>query len=165
MLWARPALTVVGIDAPTVAGSTMSIPAQARARVSLRLPPGIGAPEAVAAMRAQLERSAPWGAEVEIEVEESAEPFVGSTSGPGFEALAGALADAYGRAPVTQGQGGSIPLCNALQRTYPDASIMLIGVEEPGCQIHAPNESVAPAEIERIALAEALFLSRYGAAG
>jgi acetylornithine deacetylase/succinyl-diaminopimelate desuccinylase-like protein len=165
MLWARPALTVVGIDAPTVAGSTMSIPAQARARISLRLPPGIGAAEAVAALRAQLERSAPWGAEVEIEVEESAEPFVGSTSGPGFEALAGALADAYGRAPVTQGQGGSIPLCNVLQRTYPEAAIMLIGVEEPACQIHAPNESVAPAEVERIALAEALFLSRYGATG
>ncbi|MBA3865489.1 MAG: hypothetical protein H0X42_03945 [Solirubrobacterales bacterium] len=39
--------------------------------------------------------------------------------------------------------------------------IMLIGVEEPSCLIHAPNESVDTSEIERIALAEALFLSRY----
>jgi acetylornithine deacetylase/succinyl-diaminopimelate desuccinylase-like protein len=164
MLWARPALTVVGIDAPSVAGSTMSIPAEARARISLRLPPGITGEEATAAMRAQLERAAPWGAEIEIEVEEWADPFVGSTAGPGFEALAGALEDAYGRGSVTQGQGGSIPLCNTLQRTYPDAAIMLIGVEEPGCLIHAPNESVDPSELERIALAEALFLSRYGSA-
>jgi acetylornithine deacetylase/succinyl-diaminopimelate desuccinylase-like protein len=164
MLWARPALTVVGLDAPPVAGSTMSIPAEARARLSLRLPPGIGGEEAIQALRAHLERAAPWGAEVEIEVEEWADPFVGSTSGPGFEALAVALEDAYGRAHVTQGQGGSIPLCNTLQRTYPDAAIMLIGVEEPGCLIHAPNESVDPSELERIALAEALFLSRYGAA-
>jgi acetylornithine deacetylase/succinyl-diaminopimelate desuccinylase-like protein len=65
---------------------------------------------------------------------------------------------------VTQGQGGSIPLCNTLQRTYPDAAIMLLGVEEPGCLIHAPNESVDPSELERIALAEALFLRRYGSA-
>jgi cysteinylglycine-S-conjugate dipeptidase len=74
MLWARPALTVVGIDAPPVAGSTMSIPAEARARISLRLPPGITGEEAVAAMRAQLERDAPWGAEIGIEVEEGPIP-------------------------------------------------------------------------------------------
>lgn len=163
MLWARPALTVLGIDAPTVAGSTMSVPAEARARISLRLPPGIGGEEAIGALRAQLERAAPWGAEAGIEVEEWSDPFVGSTSGQSFEALAAALEDAYGRAHVTQGQGGSIPLCNRLQETYPEAAVMLIGVEEPGCLIHAPNESVDPSELERIALAEALFLSRCGA--
>ncbi|WP_435845685.1 hypothetical protein [Streptomyces exfoliatus] len=43
----------------------------------------------------------------------------------------------------------------------PDAEIALIGVEEPGCLIHAPNESVDPSEIEHMALAEALFLSRF----
>jgi hypothetical protein len=66
---------------------------------------------------------------------------------------------------TTEGQGGSIPLCNVLAEVYPDAEIMLLGVEEPRCLIHAPNESVDPGEIERIALAEALFLERYGAAG
>jgi cysteinylglycine-S-conjugate dipeptidase len=162
MLWARPALTVVGLDAPSVAGSTMSVPAEARARLSLRLPPGIGGEEAVAAIRTQLGRLAPWGVEIEIEAQEWADPFVGSISGPDFDALAGALEDAYGRAHVTQGQGGSIPLCNTLQRTYPEAAIMLIGVEEPGCLIHAPNESVDPSELARIALAEALFLTRCG---
>ena len=39
---------------------------------------------------------------------------------------------------------------------------MMIGVEEPRCLIHAPNESVDPAELERIALSEALFLRSYG---
>jgi acetylornithine deacetylase/succinyl-diaminopimelate desuccinylase-like protein len=165
MLWARPAVTVVGIDAPTVAGSTMSIPAEARARISLRLPPGIGGEEAVSALRAQLERDPPWGAQVQVDVEESAEPFAGSTSGPAFDALAGALDEAYGRAHVTQGQGGSIPLCTVLQKTFPEAAIMLIGVEEPGCLIHGPNESVDPSEIERIALAEAIFLGRFASAG
>lgn len=165
MLWARPALTVLGIDAPPVVGSAMAVPAEARARVSLRVPPGIGGEDAAQALRAQLERAAPWGAEVEIEVEGWADPFVGSSAGPAFEALAAALEDAYGRDHVTQGQGGSIPLCNTLQETYPEAEIMLIGVEEPSCLIHAANESVDPSEIERIALAEALFLQRLGSAG
>ena len=57
------------------------------------------------------------------------------------------------------GQGGSIPLCNLLAELHPNAEILLLGVEEPLCAIHAPNESVDPSEIERIALALALFLS------
>jgi len=39
-----------------------------------------------------------------------------------------------------------------------------MGVEEPKCLIHAPNESVDPSEIEHLALAEALFLKRYAEA-
>ena len=45
----------------------------------------------------------------------------------------------------------------------PDAEIFLMGVEEPKCLIHAPNESVDPSEIEHLALAEALFLLNYAA--
>ena len=40
---------------------------------------------------------------------------------------------------------------------------MLIGVEEPKCLIHAPNESVDPSEIEHMAIAEAAFLQNYAA--
>jgi acetylornithine deacetylase/succinyl-diaminopimelate desuccinylase-like protein len=47
--------------------------------------------------------------------------------------------------------------------TYPDAEIILMGVEEPQTLMHAPNESVDPAEIASMALAEALFLQTYGA--
>ena len=72
-----------------------------------------------------------------------------------------AMEDAFGHAMATEGQGGSIPLCNVLADTYPDAEIMLLGVEEPKCLIHAPNESVDPSEIENLAHAEALFLQRY----
>ena len=40
---------------------------------------------------------------------------------------------------------------------------MLLGVEEPQCLMHAPNESVAPSEIEDMAIVEALFLQNYAA--
>jgi acetylornithine deacetylase/succinyl-diaminopimelate desuccinylase-like protein len=75
-----------------------------------------------------------------------------------------AMQEAYGREQTTEGQGGSIPLCNVFAETYPDAEIMLMGVEEPKCLIHAPNESVDPSEIENIALSEALFLEKYATA-
>ena len=59
------------------------------------------------------------------------------------------------------GEGGAIPLCNVLADTYPDAELILMGVEEPLARVHAPNESVDPAEIAAMALTEALFLQRY----
>jgi acetylornithine deacetylase/succinyl-diaminopimelate desuccinylase-like protein len=78
--------------------------------------------------------------------------------------MSAAMAEAYGRDVTLLGQGGSIPLCNVFKETFPDAEIMLLGVEEPQCLIHAPNESVDPGEIERMALVEALFLGKYAAA-
>jgi cysteinylglycine-S-conjugate dipeptidase len=62
------------------------------------------------------------------------------------------------------GQSGSIPLCNMFADTYPDAELIMIGVEEPMALIHAPNESVAPSEIQSMALTEALFMQRYATA-
>jgi cysteinylglycine-S-conjugate dipeptidase len=161
MLWSRPAVTVLGIDCPPVVGSSASIPPQARARVSLRVPPGMDAEHARDLLIAHLRKVTPWHAKVEIEPESIGEPFTASTNGPAYEAMSDALAKAYGRPTTTEGQGGSIPLCNVLHATFPEAEIMMLGVEEPKCLIHAPNESVAPSEIEHMALAEALFLSNY----
>ena len=78
--------------------------------------------------------------------------------------MSAAMKAAYGKEVTQEGQGGSIPLCNVFQHTFPNAEIMLIGVEEPLCLIHAPNESVAPSEIENMALVEAVFLENYAAA-
>jgi cysteinylglycine-S-conjugate dipeptidase len=165
MLWARPAVTVLGIDIPPVAGSAAAIQASASARISLRIPPGMDAKSAQDALIAHLERRVPWNLRCEIERVALGDAFVGSLEGPGFEALKAAMETAYGREMTTEGQGGSIPLCNVFAETYPDAEIFLMGVEEPRCLIHAPNESVDPTEIERLALAEALFLEKYAAAG
>ncbi|BDZ54851.1 hypothetical protein GCM10025870_19240 [Agromyces marinus] len=74
------------------------------------------------------------------------------------------MEQAFGTPMTTLGQGGSIPLCNVFADTYPGAEIILMGVEEPLALIHAPNESVDPREIERLAVAEALFLRAYATA-
>ncbi|MFD0147856.1 M20/M25/M40 family metallo-hydrolase [Streptomyces sp. NPDC055721] len=163
-LWARPAVTVLGIDCPPVVGSSAAIQAKVRARVSLRVPPGIDADDALRALTDHLISAAPWGARVEVEAESAGQPFRARTDGPAYRALASALREAYGKELVQSGQGGSIPLCNVLADRFPESEIALIGVEEPGCLIHAPNESVDPSEIEHMALAEALFLRGYATA-
>lgn len=162
MIWARPAVTILGIDAPDVAGAVNAVSPSASAKVSVRVPPGMTGETAASALEAQLRAAAPWGAHVEIELEAVADPFTGATSGRAFEVMEAALAESYGREATTMGQGGSIPLCTLLAEEFPDAEILLLGVEEPLCQIHAPDESVDPSEIERIAHAVASFLSSYG---
>jgi acetylornithine deacetylase/succinyl-diaminopimelate desuccinylase-like protein len=161
MLWARPTLTVLGIDVPPVVGSAAAVQPSCRARLNLRIPPGADPAQALKDLTAHIHSHTPWHAKVTVETEGIGAPFRSGTGGPARTAMEAALAASYGRAPTTQGQGGSIPLCNVFADTYPDAEIMLMGVEEPSCLIHAPNESVDPVEIEQMALAEAVFLATY----
>ncbi|MEE6265919.1 dipeptidase [Streptomyces noursei] len=165
-LWARPAVTVLGIDCPPVVGATPSVHASARALVSLRVPPGIDAVDATKLLAAHLEGAAPWGARVGVEQVGQGQPFRADTTSPAYASMAAALREAYdGKEMQTSGLGGSIPLCNTLAGLYPEAEILLIGLSEPEAQIHAVNESVSPDELERLSLAEALFLQRLAERG
>jgi acetylornithine deacetylase/succinyl-diaminopimelate desuccinylase-like protein len=164
LLWARPAVTVLGMDCPPVVGSAAAIQPRAAARLNLRVPPGVDADAAQDALVAHLEAAAPWGVRVTVEREGTGAPFLAEQGGPAYGAISAALEEAYGRPAATLGQGGSIPLCNVFADTYPSSEIILMGVEEPRALIHAPNESVDPTEIANMALAEALFLRAYAQA-
>ncbi|WP_228992087.1 dipeptidase [Streptomyces sp. DH8] len=161
-IWARPAVTVIGIDCPPVVGATPSVQASARAQISLRVPPGHDAAEATKLLTAHLESRAPWGARVRVEQVGQGQPFRADMTSPAYTAMAEAMRDAYpGQEMQSSGMGGSIPLCNTLAGLYPEAEILLIGLSEPEAQIHAVNESVSPEELERMSVAEALFLRNY----
>lgn len=163
-IWARPAVTVIGIDCPPVVGATPSVQAAARALISLRVPPGVDAAEATKLLQAHVESHAPWGAQVTTEQIGQGQAFRADTTSPAYAAMAEAMGEAYpGEEMQYAGQGGSIPLCNTLAALYPRAEILLIGLSEPEAQIHAVNESVSPQELERLSVAQALFLQKYAA--
>ncbi|MGW1885955.1 M20/M25/M40 family metallo-hydrolase [Streptomyces sp. NPDC001970] len=163
-IWARPAVTVIGIDCPPVAGATPSIPASARAQISLRVPPGQDAAEATKLLFAHIEKHTPWNARVSLEQVGQGQPFRADVNSPAYTSMAEAMRIAYpGEEMQSSGMGGSIPLCNTLAALYPQAEILLIGLSEPEAQIHAVNESVSPQELERLSVAEALFLQNYAA--
>ncbi|OKK17522.1 beta-Ala-His dipeptidase [Streptomyces sp. CB00455] len=161
-LWARPAVTVLGIDCPPVVGATPSVHASAGALISLRVPPGVDTTEAIKLLEAHLVAHTPWQARLELEVVGQGQPFQADTASPAYASMAAAMAVAYpGEEMQVAGMGGSIPLCNTLTELYPEAEMLLIGLSEPEAQIHAVNESVSPQELERLAVAEALFLVNY----
>ena len=157
-LFAGPSINVIGIDAPQMDGALNALVPRAQARLSVRLAPGQGPAEALRLVARHLRAAAPWGARVTVTPNGAGEGFLGRTDGPAYAAAAGALRAAFGRETVQFGQGGSIPLVAALKRIVPGAEMILWGAEEPLCKIHAPDESVDLGELQRMVLAEALFL-------
>ena len=164
-LLSSPAVAVLGVDAPAIAGSSNQIVPVARARVSLRLAPGDDPGAAREALVDHLRAHAPWGVEVTFEGAsgfEAGHGYLVDTSTPASRAAMDALARAYGRDPIEVGSGGSIPLVPMLTETFPGIEILIWGAMDERSFIHSVNESVDLSEIEHIALAEALFLRTLG---
>ncbi|HEY1822335.1 MAG TPA: dipeptidase [Trebonia sp.] len=162
-LWTRPAITVTGLDAPKVAGASNTLVPVARARVTVRVAPGDTSANAITRLKEHLEKHVPWGAQLTTTVVDAGEPTVLPTAGPAYAAARSALAEAWGGvAPVDMGTGGSIPFIAEFQETFPGASILVTGVEDPDTRAHGPNEGLHLPEFERAVLAEALLLRRLG---
>jgi cysteinylglycine-S-conjugate dipeptidase len=157
-LSAGPALAVIGIDAPPVATASNTLVPAARAKVSLRVAPGDDADAARDALAAYLLAQAPWGAQVRVEAGGAAAPFTARTGGRAYRCAHSALGEAWGTAAVDAGAGGSIPFVTAYAGLFPDAEILITGVEDPDTRAHGANESLHLATFERACLAEALLL-------
>jgi acetylornithine deacetylase/succinyl-diaminopimelate desuccinylase-like protein len=161
-LWTRPAIAVIGIDAPSVAEASNTLIPVARAKVSMRLAPGEDASRASAALTAHLEAHAPWGVQVTVQQEATATPYAVPAGGPAYEAARWALEEAWGRPAVATGGGGSIPFVTGYAELIPEAEILITGVEDPDTRAHGTNESLDLATFERACLAETLLLHRLG---
>ena len=159
-LWMKPSVSVLAIDAPAVHDAINQLIPVTRAKVSMRIPPGQDGKQALAALVAHLRKNAPWGVEVNISHESSGEPFVTKTGGKAYKAMKGALSKAWDHKAVDIGAGGTIPFLHDLAELFPNAEIMVTGVEDPRSGAHGPDESVDLGELERACLAEALFLAR-----
>ena len=161
-LSAGPALAVIGVDAPPVATASNTLVPVARAKVSLRVAPGDDAAAARAALAAYLRAQAPWGAHVRVEAGGAAAPFTARTGGRAYQVARSALESAWGEPAVLAGAGGSIPFVTAYAGLFPDAEILITGVEDPDTRAHGANESLHLATFERACLAEALLLRNLG---
>lgn len=161
-LWTRPALTVIGIDAPSVAEASNTLLPAVRVKFSLRVAPGQAPLEAFEAVRAHVGAHLPFGATAEVELGEAGQAFAGDTEGPVYRVAGWALEQAWGVEPVHIGVGGAIPFIASLKETYPAATVLVTGVEDPDSRAHGANESLHLGEFERACLAEVLLLAALG---
>ncbi|GIM96955.1 dipeptidase [Paractinoplanes toevensis] len=158
-IWTKPAISVLGIDAPRTFEAANALQPTAKAKISVRLAPGDDPISAYAAVRAHLEKYVPWGAQVEVTLEAGGSPCVIDATGPVYDAARAAFASAWdGTAPVDMGVGGSIPFIATFQELFPAAAILVTGVEDPYSGAHGPDESLHLGEFERVCVAEALLL-------
>jgi acetylornithine deacetylase/succinyl-diaminopimelate desuccinylase-like protein len=163
-LWRRPAISVIGIDAPAVEDAAMTLVPSARAKITVRVAPGDDAHAVRDALVAHLQTHAPWGAAVTVTPSKVVQPFTTRTDGPAHAAARAAMAEAWGTAPVEIGVGGSIQFVDVIARRFPDAEILITGVEDPDTRAHGANESLHLGEFARACLAEVLLLTRLAAA-
>ena len=163
-LWAKPAITVIGIDTTPIDKASNTLIPSARAKISLRVAPGGDAAAHLAALTRHLESHAPWGAKVTVTPGDVGQPYAIDASGPVYDAARAAFTRAWGVAPVDMGMGGSIPFIAEFAAAFPDATILVTGVEDPSTQAHSINESLHLGVFEKAATAEALLLDALGRA-
>lgn len=161
-LWASYAITVTGLDVPTVSGAINAVQPMARARVTVRVPPAGDPKTTVDAVTDFLRQVAPWGVHVAFGDVTMGSGFQADSGGKARAALNRAMERAFGRPPRDVGAGGSIPLVNTLLKQFPLAEILLFGAEDEDAAIHAPNERLNLEELRRVATTEALFLNELG---
>jgi acetylornithine deacetylase/succinyl-diaminopimelate desuccinylase-like protein len=87
------------------------------------------------------------------------QPYAIDATGPVYDAARAAFRQAWGTEPVEMGMGGSIPFIAEFAAAYPQAAILVTGVEDPATQAHSINESLDLGVLERAATAEALLLA------
>jgi cysteinylglycine-S-conjugate dipeptidase len=156
-IWGEPAVTVIGLDFPSVAISSNTAQPQVTARVSLRLAPSEDPNRGLELLRRHLIENAPFGALVE---------FGHSEQGPGYFAKKGwasqlshsILSAVWPEPSVDIGVGGSIPFISHFAEAFPEAEILVTGVEDPDSRAHSPNESQHLPTLERAITAETLLL-------
>ncbi len=161
-LWAKPAITVIGIDTTPIEKASNTLIPRARAKISMRVAPGGDAAAHLDALTAHLQRHVPWGAQVSVTRGDIGEPYAIDASGSVYDAARQAFRHAWGTDPIDMGMGGSIPFIAEFAAAFPQAKILVTGVEDPATQAHSINESLHLGVLERAAIAEALLLANLG---
>jgi len=161
-LWAKPSVTVLGIDATPADDAANVLTPSARAKVSLRIPPGQDPAGAMRALTDHLLLHAPWGARVTVVPGAAGEAYAADPGGEVYAAARSALAEAFGAEPVLAGMGGSIPLVAGYTAVHPGATVLITAVEDPQTRAHSTDESMHLGDFASACVAEALLLDSLG---
>jgi acetylornithine deacetylase/succinyl-diaminopimelate desuccinylase-like protein len=141
--WRKPAVTVIAQEASSIKGASNQVLPQASALVSCRIVPDQEPEEVVARLRDFLTADPPWGVKVTVAPKGAAVKWwMTDPTGPAFEAAKAAMKAGYGREAVGIGCGGTIGFVGPLAELFGGAPALLLGIEDPQSNAHAPNESL-----------------------
>lgn len=141
--WRKPAVTVIAQEASSLKGASNQVLPRARALVSCRIVPDQEPQEVYEQLKAVLTADPPWG--VRVTVQEQGQPvkwWMTDPTGPAFESAMESLRQGFGREPISIGCGGTIGFVGPLAELFGGAPALLLGIEDPKSNAHAPNESL-----------------------
>jgi acetylornithine deacetylase/succinyl-diaminopimelate desuccinylase-like protein len=141
--WRRPAATVIAQEASSIKGASNQVLPTAQAIVSCRIVPDQDPQQTFEQLKAYLTADPPWG--VEVNVSPAGPPvawWMTDPNGPAFEAAMGALRKGFDKDPIAIGCGGTIGFVGPLAELFGGAPALLLGIEDPASNAHAPNESL-----------------------
>lgn len=149
--WRRPSVTVIAQEASSLKGASNQVLPSATAIVSCRIVPDQNPADVVEQLRAYLTADAPWGVEVKVtELGAHCDWWMTDPNGPAFEAALAALRGGFDRDPVAIGCGGSIGFVGPLSDLFGGAPALLLGIEDPASNAHAPNESLHEGDFKKL---------------
>ncbi|HEY2783999.1 MAG TPA: M20/M25/M40 family metallo-hydrolase [Fimbriiglobus sp.] len=149
--WRRPAVTVIAQEASSIKGASNQVLPKASAIVSCRIVPDMDPVQTAAQLQAFLSADTPWG--VEVKVTPLGAPcnwWMTDPNGPAFEAALGAMRAGFDKDPVAIGSGGSIGFVGPLAELFNQAPALLVGIEDPASNAHAPNESLHEGDFKKL---------------
>jgi acetylornithine deacetylase/succinyl-diaminopimelate desuccinylase-like protein len=141
--WRKPAVTVIAQEASSIKQASNQVLSKASAIVSSRIVPDQDPDEVLQQLKAVLSADPPWG--VKVRVEPHGPPvkwWMTDPTGPAFEAAMSAMRSGFEKAPVSIGCGGTIGFVGPLAELLAGAPALLLGIEDPTSNAHAPNESL-----------------------
>lgn len=141
--WRHPAVTVIAIEASNIKGASNQVLPTASALVSCRIVPDQDPKVVEELLRKALTSDAPWGVEVKVTAHgSSVDWWMTDPRGTAFEAAIAALEKGFKTKPVGIGCGGTIGFVRPLVELLGGAPALLLGIEDPDSNAHAPNESL-----------------------
>ncbi|MFD6434899.1 M20/M25/M40 family metallo-hydrolase [Streptomyces venezuelae] len=162
-LWSGPAITVIGLDAPSVQHAASAVVPYARAKLNLRFHPRQDPREAQDRLVEHLRTLKPFGVPLTVTPGDTGPGFEAATGGPAYRAALAALREGWGQDASYVATGGSIPLVNGLAKAAPGAEVLLFGAQDSMCNLHAPNERVLFSELRATVIAMCAFVREYAA--
>jgi acetylornithine deacetylase/succinyl-diaminopimelate desuccinylase-like protein len=140
--WRRPSITLIAEEASSIKGASNQVLPKASAIVSCRIVPDQDPDEVFEQIKSHLTQDPPWGVKVSVKPHGQVKWWMTDPNGPAFEAALSALQKGYGKKPVSIGCGGSIGFVGPLAELFGGAPALLLGIEDPLANPHAPNESL-----------------------
>jgi acetylornithine deacetylase/succinyl-diaminopimelate desuccinylase-like protein len=142
-LWFRPKLGINAIQAGSRAQAGNIVVDTAWAKIGLRTVPDIDGQKAFELIKQHLEKSVPFGLQIEVKLLSTGNWWRTKTDHPIFAKMQNALARGWGKEAVKIGCGASIPFVQTFSEALGGAPALLLGVADPLTQAHSENESVS----------------------